>query len=180
MIYLDDSSDNTLYSIIESIYLGEKLSDRLGNSKILVCPGNTKYIVGKTVVINHQGYPKECIETLLTNGCKIISRVDLGIPGVDFQPYILRPDFKVMWNGISLDVSGYTKVDDILDFLEDKIIYLESELYFPKLLGLCDSLIKDDSGNLTALGWLMHQVGLNTVDSCFCDLDLIKTKKLLF
>ena len=57
MIYFDDGENNTLYSIIESIYLEERFSDRLSNSSILVCPENTKYVIGKTVIINNTEYP---------------------------------------------------------------------------------------------------------------------------
>ena len=184
MIYFDETEDNTLNSIVEGIYLSEKFSDRIGNSDIIVCPYNIKYIINKTIIINRSDYPRSNIQKLLDNGCNIISRVDLGnlTDCVDFQPYIIRPDFGVMWNGMVVDVSGLTELYEILQSLEDRIIFNPEKdlvLYFPKLTGLDKKFILDDNSNLTALGWLMHQVGINTKESDFLDIDLLKTKKLL-
>lgn len=185
MIYFDDGESNTLYSIIESIYLEERFSDRLSNSSILVCPENIKYVIGKTVIINNTEYPMEYIPGLLDNGCTIISRIDLTDQDsrIKFHPYIIRPDFGIMWNGMTLEISGLTKASEITKELEDKIILDTSgrsyKLYFPKINKLPSDLLYDSKSNLTALGWLMHQVGINTCDSKFNNLDLLKTKKLL-
>ena len=183
MIYFDDGENNTLYSIIESIYLEEGFSNHLSKSSILVCPENIKYVINKTIIINNTEYSMEYISGLLDNGCTIISRIDLDDSRVIFQPYIIRPDFGIMWNGMTLDAQGLTKSSEIIKELEDKIILDTSEktykLYFPKIKGLSNELLYDNRSNLTALGWLMHQVGINTCDSKFTDLDLLKTRKLL-
>lgn len=181
MIYLDDSEDNTLYSIIEGIYLSERFDTRFKNSNILVCPDHTKYVVGKTIIINRRDYPIEkCIE-LHKNGCNIISRLRVDSDIINYQPYILFPEPNIMWNGMSIDVKGL----DILGItkkLEDSIIFDMSitKLYFPKLINLSDELLYGYNKELTSLGWLMHQVGINVdKNSKFQDLDLLKTCKTL-
>lgn len=185
MLYLDDRELNTLPCVCEGIYLGEKFSDRLGNSGIFVCPENINYLTGKTVIINQLWYPEENCKILLDNGCKLISRINLPYISkypIKFQPYILRPELGVMWNGMLLNVDGIG-LEDLLEKLEGSIIFnlSQSELYFPKLIGLDENLIRDNDNNLTALGWLMHQVGINTSkSSVFQDMDLLKTKKMLF
>ena len=182
MIYFDELEDNTLYSIIEGIYLSEKFSERLSNSEVIVCPNNIKYIIGKTVIINKSNYTIDLVLGLLNNNCKIISRVFINHPEVDFQPYIIRPDFGVMWNGMIIDVSDLD-IGEITKTLENRIIFNledDSVLYFPKLVGLKKNLLFDEKFNITGLGWLMHQVGINIKDDIeFLDLDLLKTKKLL-
>lgn len=182
MIYLDDS--NTLCSIIEGIYLSEKFSDRFKNSNILICPNNTKYVTGKTIIINHNNYPKNKIEELYFNGCTIISRVklDYDLDYVKFCPYIVFPEMNIMWNGLTIDVSDLDSISEIEKKLEDSIIFdiTENNLCFPKLTGIEKNLILDTDGNITCLGWLLHQVGINIdKNSVFKDLDLIKTKKML-
>ncbi len=185
MLYLDDCEINSLYSIIESIYLGEKSSDRLSNSGILVNPDRVNYISGKTVVINHLPYSMELCDILHSNGCSIISRIQLSESRdyIKFQPYYIKPEFRIAWNGMTLDVKDLD-FPEIMESLEDSVILILSEqpeIYFPKLLNLRQDLVYDDSSNLTALGWLMHQVGLNTdKGSKFQDMDLLKTKKMLF
>lgn len=182
MIYLDDS--NTLCSIIEGIYLSEKFSDRFKNSNILVSPDNTKYVTGKTIIINTNSYPQNKIQELIDNMCSIISRVDLGydIEEIKFCPYILYPETNVMWNGLIIDISEINNIFDLEKKLEDSIIFdiSTNKLCFPKLTNINSDLIKDLNGNLTCLGWLMHQVGINTdKNTVFQNLDLLKTRKTL-
>ena len=184
MIYFDETENNILNSIVEGIYLSEKFSDRIGNSDIVVCPCNIKYIVNKTVIINKLDYPITSIQRLLENGCDIISRVDLGemMDYIEHQPYIMKPDFGIMWNGMTVDVSDLVDLYEIVQALEDRIVFNPEKdlvLYFPKLIGVNKKFVQDNKSNLTALGWLMHQVGVNTRESEFLDMDLLKTKKLL-
>lgn len=184
MLYLDECENNSLYCIIESIYLGEKLSDRLSNSRILVNPDRVNYISGKTIIINKLSYSLERCDILYANNCTIISRVPLSRDYIKYQPYQIRPDFSIMWNGVSLDVTDKS-LNEIIELLENNVIldFQEySSLYFPKLIGMSDCLLRDSiSSSLTAFGWLMHQVGINTdSESKFQDMDLLKTKKMLF
>lgn len=183
MIFLDDSVDNTLCCIAEGIYLGEKFSDRYGNSDIIINPSNVKYITGKIIIINRSDYPKELYDILKSNGGNnIISRVKLDyIDLSELDPYQIQVEFRVMWNGVYVDVADLN-ISEITQKLEDCIIFNsdKGELYFPKLLNIRKELLKDEEGNITSLGWLMHQVGINVTNSVFQDLDVLKMKKLLF
>ena len=70
MIYLD-----SLESIIESVYLEDSLSGKVGECNVFVNPGSIKYLTSKTVVITVNDYGADKISSLLDNGCKVISRV---------------------------------------------------------------------------------------------------------
>ena len=182
MVYLDDN--NALISIIEGIYLSERFSDRFKNSNILVCPDSTKYVTGKVIIVNHNNYPKEKIEELHSNGCTIISRINLNydLDYVKFYPYLLYPVMNVMWNGLNIDISGINSISEIERKLEDSIIFdiNDNKLCFPKLSNINKNLVLDQYGNLSCLGWLMHQIGINMdKNAIFQDLDLLKTKKTL-
>lgn len=168
MVYFSD-----IYSIIECIYLSESLGEKVGQCDIFINPDSISYIVGKTVIINKVGYPDSNIEGLLSNRCKVISRVYIEElrDHLLYQPYILTPNFNIMWNGISID----SMTDLLKNCIFDKD---ELKLYFPKIK--LRSFREDERGNLTAIGWALHQVGVNIKDSPFKDLDVIKTKKMLF
>lgn len=172
MIYLEG-----LNSIIESIYLSDGISNKTSNCDIYVNPENVKYLTGKTVIINTINYPIENVDTLIKNRCHIISRVFIDNQNVEIRPYILRVCFNIMWNGKTVlhteTLDGLVE-DDYCDF-----DLTTSTLYFPKLVmyeNECDNL-----GNLTALGWALQQVGVNIkTDTKFINLDIIKTRKIIF
>lgn len=171
MIYLEG-----LESIIESVYLNDLTSEKMGECKVFVNPENIKYLTGRTVILTgNKSYPQEKIEQLFSNGCKIISRTFVDDPRIEVQPYILRICFKVMWNGKTV-----TNCPDITDLFDsDDIVYRSGVLYFPKIY---DTRIKyyDEYKNLTCLGWASQQVGVNLKeDTPFVDLDVIKTGKIV-
>jgi hypothetical protein len=171
MIYLEG-----LESIAESIYLDENLDNRAGNCNIFVNPDNIGYIVGKTIIINKLGYSEDKVRTLLKNNCRVISRIHLDVPGINFCPYILRLCSNIIWNGHDLDYySGeLSKLleEDLCSFSLDDYI-----LYFPRIYTSLG--VTDIDGNLTSLGWILQQVGVNIKkDTPFINLDLIKTRKI--
>ena len=175
-------------SIIESIYLNERVSSSLSRSNIIVNPVKLDYLFGKTIVINDPNYDWSNVTALSQQRCKIISRLDVSFPNITINPYIVRVNTNIMWNGEELDLSDrddLSNMSDILNYLLDeecsgsRFRYDENQcsLYFPKLKLKSEESIKDSSGNLTALGWALHQVGVNQVDK-FIDMDLLKTKKV--
>ena len=170
MIYLC-----SLESIIESVYLEDTLSGRIGECNIFVNPDNIKYITSKTIIITTTDYEEERIKTLVSNGCKVISRVFYDSPDVEFQPYILRLNTNIMWNGKILHDygSGRNLIDSgLADFSNDV-------LYFPQIYNPTTETM-DKYGNLTSLGWALQQVGVNVkTDTCFTNLDIIKTGKVV-
>lgn len=182
MIYTDDNI--SLDRITEAIYLEEEFDNRLGYCNVHINPINPTYIIGKTVIINSVDYPKDNIEILKRNNCKIYYRVSL-IENEKVYSYIIKPFFDIMWNGQEIIIDNKKDFDDILNnnsSLGDwNISFPEYKLYFPKLYikdKSIESLLKDKNGNLSYLGWLLYQVGLNICDSKFKDLDIIKSKKV--
>lgn len=177
MIYHDGS----LGCITEAIYLEEEF-DVSVSSNIHVNPGNPTYLIGKTVILNTPRYREENIKILQENRCRIISRVVIpGVDDIDVFPYILRPCFDVLWNGQEIYIESWKSFEESDN--ESYFLKLpDYKFYFPKITGgevLED--YTDEGGNLTWLGWLLQQTGMNIKgDTVFTDLDLIKTKKLDF
>src|SRR5574344_1216739 len=180
MIYFESD----LAPVIESIYLGENISDRLGACNILVNPVRLDYMFGKTVIINDPDYLWVNAIKLRDQGCRVISRIRTDIDGISFQPYIMRINMSIMWNGEIVDLRETNKsMSSILDYLNNdddqkfKYDINKMTLYFPKVKTKTGN--KDLYGNLTALGWALHQVGENQeIDSKFNNLDIIKSKKV--
>ena len=166
---------NGLESIIESIYLEDRLGNKIGDCNVFINPENTKYLVGKSVIINSLTYPVEHITELLDNGCKVVSRIKVDRRDIIFQPYIIRISLGIMYNGRI--VTGKVDLEDIL---RDFCSFPESTLYFPKLDPLCYNVM-DKQGNLSGIGWALHQVGVRIRDGLdFQDLDIIKLGKIKF
>lgn len=166
MIYL-----NTIEAIIESIYLEDSLSGKLGECKVFINPADIKYLTGRVAIISTPQYPADKIKTLLDNGCKVLSRVKCDIEGVEFQPYIMRLNYGIMWNGKTT-----TDGSDLLG--RGMAEYTSGILYFPKIYDP-DLCVSDSDGNLTSYGWALQQVGVNIKpDTPFCNLDLLKTGKI--
>lgn len=161
-----------LDSIIESLYLDEKISDKIGGCDIIVNPEVETYLVRKTIILNSTSYDTSKIERLLKNKCTVISRTsDFEISGVKVYPYLPRPNFHIQWNGDFYDIS---KGD-----IECSFDGARNILFFPKLEGPKEEFISD-SGELSYLGWAMYQVGQDLKNSQFPDLDILKTKKMRF
>jgi len=167
---------NGIESIIESTYLNETISTKIGSCNIFVNPKNIKFLARKTVIINIVDYPEEYIQQLLNNECKIISRVKYDIKGINFEPYILKINSNIFWNGDIIE-----QPEEINDILEDDLCSYDMDrniLRFPKLIDTKD--IKDNENNLSCIGWTLQQVGINIVlDTPFINLDIIKTGKIV-
>lgn len=168
---------NGLDSIIESTYLREPLGENIKESGIFVNPTNITYLTGKSVVITDPSYSLSAISTLLKHRNTVISRVALegNIEGVIHNPYIIRPEWGMIWNGEVIE----EQVNDQGEILEHVTFSPESmTCYFPKLLKTSIPVI-DGRGNLTGIGWALHQVGLEISPlSAFQDLDVLKTMKM--
>lgn len=177
-------------AIIESIYLEETLGKEIGKTDIRVNPRNNRleidYTIGKTIILTDQHVDPRAVQALLKNDNTVISRVST-YEGVKFCPYITYINFNLMWSGEIIECPPEIKDDSrkILEWMGDYDSFecdpfSPVELYFPKILGVGNSAIYDNLGNLTSLGWLLHQVGINTDKKTkFRDLDLIKTKKII-
>jgi hypothetical protein len=79
-----------LDSIIESLYLDERLTEHSRDGNILVNPVSISYVINKVIIINHKYYPIDNIKILLNNRNKVITRVNYEVDGVKYDPYLLR------------------------------------------------------------------------------------------
>ena len=181
-----------LDSIIESLYLEEDLGDKIGSSKIFINPVNISYLTGKVIIINQLRYPQDSVATLINNGNKVISRIKFTEinKGIDFEPYILRPTFDLVWGGDEVEireeeVKNLGITEKLLDRILESCSYVSErhKLFFPKLVGSGVKFIAtDEEENLTSIGYALQQVGVNIkkADTPFLDMDILKTKKLSF
>ena len=174
MIYLEG-----LGSIIECVYLGDGLSNKSSDCDVFINPDSTKYLVGKTVIINDVNYPIEKIKSLVSNSCRVISRLYTDSPDVEVRPYIMKLCFSVMWNGRVLH--EYKNLNDIFESNNCDFDIDTYSLYFPKIdLDLVHREVVDKYNNLSALGWALQQVGINIIkDTPFINQDVIKTGKVM-
>lgn len=178
MIFAD-----SLEALLESIYLEDRITTMRSGNPIYVNPGEKNdYIVGKTIVLTKE-YGKDIIGNLRSNMNTIISRV--FYPGTIYSPYITRVNFKIQWNGLTVDYPS--SVSDPFKWMKEEELTtvrvtddIVDYIGFPKIIGIGENLLYDSEKNITLLGWALHQVGIN-VDkkSKYQDLDIIKTRKIV-
>lgn len=161
-----------LASITEGLYLGIEFTDNHKDFDIVVNPKNITYIIGKTVIINTFSYPKKNIEGLLQNRCRVISRVWIDDERILYDPYKVRINMGIMWNGEVIETLGEENlVESGVYFSMDSGV-----LFFPKIRAYRDRL--GVKGEANYLGYLLHQVGQCIFKDCpYQDLDIIKAKK---
>lgn len=177
-------SENGIDSFLEATYLEVPVSARGEERFIYVNPSAYHYLHGKVVIISNPDYPKERIEWLIKEGIKVIFRNVNEFSEPD--PYILRIEFGVMWNGDVLKCPEGLSFTEVLDFIKKNCevepvgTELPMRVFLPKVYGIPKEYLLDSSGNMTILGWAMHQVGINVGNQfIYQDLDLYKTGKIL-
>lgn len=177
-------SENGIDSFLEATYLGVPVSARGEERFIYVNPSAYHYLHGNVVIITNPDYPKETIKWLLKEGIKVIFRNTNEFSDPD--PYILRIEFGIMWNGDILSCPKGASFTEVLNFLKKNCEVepvntgLPMKMFVPKIYEIPKEYLLDTSGNLTILGWAMHQVGINMGNQfVYQDLDLYKTGKIL-
>ena len=196
VMYLDTA--NLLNSVIESVYLGVETCEDLKDSSILVAPQYRKDEDGtkglfaslKGIIIQNLNCCNLVLNWLIDekNTNNVVSRVSGysdKYPMIRFCPYILKPNFNIVWNGISLSEEEFLYAAEEYKSIDDKLFinYCEYNniLSLPKIINPSKELVMDGEGNLTSIGWAMQQIGVNIkTDTVFKDLDILKTKKTLF
>lgn len=176
MVYLSG-----LDSIIESIYLSDLLSTTIGKAQIFINPDQIKYVTNKTIIITKNGYSLDYIKKLVDNGNKVISRVFFNTDIIEIQPYIIRVNDKVQFNGRYINEEDIEKIDDLLVKGYGEYDETEHRLYLPKI-NITDPTSPsyvDRYNNLTGLGWALQQVGVNLKPGPFENLDVLKLKKVV-
>lgn len=156
-----------LDSIIESLYLDERLTEYSREGDILVNPVSITYVVNKTIIINHKNYPIDNIKYLLLKN-KVISRIDFGLDGVIVNPYLLRINKNIISSNEKVNIINenlYSKVEHKFD---------GTNLYYPRPMSFYDHKFGSE---LTVIGYLMYQLGCDisdVKDPIFKNLDIIK------
>jgi hypothetical protein len=160
-----------LDSIIESLYLRDGLTCTFKNCTIVVNP-TSSYVANKVVIINLMNYPSNKIDELLANNNTIISRFDTGDERITIDPYELRINESIIPLGKRVDLLNEDTYDKVEHIFDDK----DNKLYYPKPVKCINYHHK---GNLTALGYLIYQLGYQideVITPRFKYLDIIKLK----
>lgn len=175
-----------LDSFIEATYLGVPVASKGIERHVYVNPQNFRYLFGKVVIINDPTYSQENINWMVHNGIKVISRLS-SFSLCEVEPYLMRIEFKVMWNGDILKYSKGQKYSDLFDLMKTsgEIEAADTgkpmKVFLPKIIDIPNEMLFDEGKNLTCLGWAMHQVGINVrSDILYQDLDVLKTKKVIY
>ena len=175
-------------SFIEAAYLNSPVVTKGPERFIHINPVNYRYLIGNIVIISNPTYNKEIIKWMIGNGVKVISRIEFPeIENLSVEPYIPRIEFKVMWNGDTIQLDrddyGYDEIINILtqsSEVEDPDTGEPMRVFLPKIMGIKEEYLYDYNKNMTGLGWGMYQVGINVrKDLKYQDLDLYKTKKIM-
>ena len=186
MIYLKDTSNDLsgyISRLIELVYLQDRFSDSIAKSNILINPDKADYIYGKLIIFNLQErINHNLVSTLLSHGCKIISRIPVnGEPDINYQPYILRVDKNVMWNGEILDRTEYDNDthENILGILGKTEKYKLDLVHGQNIFYSSKILINknEDHNYIDVLDWLLIQTGLGEKE--YSDFDLVKSGKFI-
>lgn len=186
MIYLKDTSNDLsgyISRLIELVYLQDRFSDSIAKSNILINPDKADYIYGKLIIFNLQErINHDLVSTLLSHGCKIISRIPVnGEPDINYQPYILRVDKNVMWNGEILDRTEYDNDthENILGILGKTEKYKLDLVHGQNIFYSSKILINknEDHNYIDVLDWLLIQTGLGEKE--YSDFDLVKSGKFI-
>lgn len=176
----------SLASVLEAIYLKEPVTSSFKKAQIAVNPKNLDYFIGKVIIFNRQPNDLEVVRLAVRHFKTVIARVkfmDESLnQAVTFQPYITRIDSDLTWDGQTIRYDGEEDIDSLFcDIPENGMEVGDGlpEISIPKVLGLPQSALYDPIGNLTCLGWALHQVGVNLDPKArYRDLDLIKTWKV--
>ena len=161
-----------LAEIVEKFYLSKELTERMSEATVIVNPRDTKYIFGKTVIVNKLGIDPGLLQKLSEHNT-IIYRVKEETMYGEYHPYLDKYIPEIVWSGIILpSISGYSE-------LTDWYIYSDNFVSLPKITKP-PLQIKDSEGNLDYLGFILYQTGSINFPkgSIFSDLDVVKTGKV--
>lgn len=161
-------------SVLESIYTGIPLTDRMSNATILVNPETITYL-SKKICILTKTYNKT--EILIKNDNTVVSRVTQDfMEGVKFDPYLPKLFENIVWNGDYVRLITPETYDNCIEFTYNSITnvlsYPKPHEYFGEV---------QENGEINSMGYLLYQLGENLFpDTPFIDLDLVKQGKGFF
>lgn len=163
---------NFLAEYLESLYLGDALTDRMSKATIVVNPLTDRYIYGKTIIISSPDVSQDYIRKLSQNNT-IIFRIQYPLGLGQFHPYLPKIIRGITWAGYSIPTVSIKTAQDLPDYFCSP-----DHINYPSVLEPTE--ISDDSGNLNYLGYILYQIGSLRwpTDTVYQDLDLYKIPKI--
>lgn len=163
-------------SILESIYTGIPLTDRMANATVLVNPDTITYLSKKIVILTKNYDPKKA-EILVKNENTVVSRITQeSMKGITFDPYIPKLFENIIWNGDYVRLITPETYDNCIEFTYNSVTNI---LSYPKPIEYFGEV--QDNGEINSMGYILYQLGENIFpDTIFTDLDIVKQGKGIF
>lgn len=163
-------------SILESIYTGIPLTDRMANATVLVNPETITYL-SKKICILTKNYDSKKAEILVKNENTVVSRViQENMKGIILDPYIPKLFENIIWNGDYVRLITPETYDNCIEFTYNSITNI---LSYPKPIEYFGEV--QENGEINSMGYLLYQLGENIFpNTIFKDLDIVKQGKGIF
>lgn len=163
-------------SILESIYTGIPLTDRMANATVLVNPETITYLSKKICILTKNYDPKKA-EILVKNENTVISRVTQeSMKGIILDPYIPKLFENIIWNGDYVRLITPETYDNCIEFTYNSVTNI---LSYPKPIEYFGEV--QENGEINSMGYILYQLGENIFpDTVFTDLDIVKQGKGIF
>lgn len=163
-------------SILESIYTGIPLTDRMANATVLVNPDTITYLSKKICILTKTYDPKKS-EILVKNDNTVISRViQDNMKGIKYDPYLPKLFENITWNGDYIRLITPETYDNCVEFTYNSVTNI---LSYPKPIEYFGET--QDNGEVNSMGYILYQLGENLFpDTDYVDLDIVKLGKGFF
>ena len=163
-------------SVIESIYTGIPLTERMANATVLVNPETITYLSKKICILTKTYDPKKS-EILVKHQNTVVSRVTQeSMKGIEYDPYLPKLFENIVWNGDYIRLITPETYDNSVEFTYNSITNV---LSYPKPIEYFGEV--QDNGEINSMGYLLYQLGENLYPNTnFVDLDMVKQGKGFF
>ena len=163
-------------SILESIYTGIPLTDRMANATVLINPSTITYL-SKKICILTKTYDSELSEILVKNNNTVISRVTQeNMAWIKYDPYLPKLFENIIWNGDYIRLITPETYDNCIEFTYNSVTNV---LSYPKPIEYFGEV--QENGEVNSMGYILYQLGENIFpDTVFTDLDIVKQGKGIF
>lgn len=170
MILFDGSID----CILESIYTGIPMTDRMAHATVLVNPKVVTYL-SKKICILTKDYDKT--EELVKNNT-VVSRITQEyMKGVQFDPYLPKILPRIQWNGDTVRFLTPETYDICIEYTYNTITGI---LSYPKPIEYFGET--QSNGEINSMGYILYQLGEDIFpkENPYTDLDIVKLGKGYF
>lgn len=171
MILFDGSID----CILESIYTGIPMTDRISHATVLINPKVVTYLSKKICILTKDS---DKIETLVKNDNTVVSRVTQSyMKGVHLDPYLPKILPRIQWNGDTVRYITLETYDHCIEYTYNTVTGV---LSYPKPVEYLGE--HQENGEVNSMGYILYQLGEDIFpqDNPYKDLDLVKLGKGYF